>query len=647
MLKKSTSPPSRAERMLAISVPGTLAQLTTRSNSPRVCAYTSSALVASATSHASASPSEASRFAASGRKSSAVTCAPFFRACAQAREPLLPAPSTSTRWPRWARRATHAGAPQTSRTASASASGRSSGNGAHRPVENSTARPRTSRRSACACTARISSRTSGVSVRDTRVAIRSPRSTSPRAGCSAPTSATRPISIPPEPVTGFCSFPRAATISRTRAAIREVSPPHSWESCRKEAASTFKCSTSMESSSGPSGRRGSMTSACCGSTPFGRTTRRSPYGSATRGPGRRPLLRELLPGHALRELDQRGQQVDRYREDGGAGFFGADLDQRLQIAQLQRGGMCVDHVRRHPQLLRRLVLALRRDHLRAPLALGLRLPGHRALHLGRQIDGLHLHRRHLDSPGLGVQVEHLLKLLVDLLSLGEQVVEIQLAQRAAQRGLRELGGGVEEVLDLDDGLLRVDHAEVDHRGHLQADVVVGDHVLRRHVPRDGAEVDLHHPVHPRHDPIEPCPLRLGEATEPEDDPGLVLLDHPQAGDDPDQHRNDEDPVDHEVAFVSAAPSGTTSRVSPWTARTRARAPGSSGWALAAFHSSPATSTMLFSRTSPTSPISEYPPARSGWRALAESFQASVPAITAIAAPTGATIRQPRPKSASA
>ena len=38
MLKKSTSPPSRAERMLPISVPGTLAQLTTRSKAPRVAA---------------------------------------------------------------------------------------------------------------------------------------------------------------------------------------------------------------------------------------------------------------------------------------------------------------------------------------------------------------------------------------------------------------------------------------------------------------------------------------------------------------------------------------------------------------------------------------------------------------------------------
>jgi hypothetical protein len=59
--------------------------------------------------------------------------------------------------------------------------------------------------------------------------MRSPRFSSPCAGWARPTSATRPISIPPDPVTGFCIFPRAATISRTRAPIRAGSPPHSCE----------------------------------------------------------------------------------------------------------------------------------------------------------------------------------------------------------------------------------------------------------------------------------------------------------------------------------------------------------------------------------------------------------------------------------
>ena len=48
--------------------------------------------------------------------------------------------------------------------------------------------------------------TSGVRVRETRVATRSP-AFRPR-GDSGPTSSTVPTSMPPEPVSGFCILPR-------------------------------------------------------------------------------------------------------------------------------------------------------------------------------------------------------------------------------------------------------------------------------------------------------------------------------------------------------------------------------------------------------------------------------------------------------
>ena len=60
--------------------------------------------------------------------------------------------------------------------------------------------------------------TSGVSVSETSVATRSP--TARPSGDSGPTSSTVPTSIPPEPVTGFCILPRAATMSSTSAADR-------------------------------------------------------------------------------------------------------------------------------------------------------------------------------------------------------------------------------------------------------------------------------------------------------------------------------------------------------------------------------------------------------------------------------------------
>ena len=74
----------------------------------------------------------------------------------------------------------------------------------------------------------------------------------------------------------------------------------------------------------------------------------------------------------------------------------------------------------------------------------------------RQVHGLHRHLRHLDAPGIGVLVDDLLQHGGQALALGEQLVEVGLAQDAAQRGLGHLAGGVEVVLDLHDGLHRVD-----------------------------------------------------------------------------------------------------------------------------------------------------------------------------------------------
>ena len=68
---------------------------------------------------------------------------------------------------------------------------------------------------------------------------------------------------------------------------------------------------------------------------------------------------------------------------------------------------------------------------------------------------------HLDAPGVGLRVEHLLDVEVELLALGQQLVELVLAEHRAQRGLRELAGRLEEVRHLDHRLRGVDDAEVD------------------------------------------------------------------------------------------------------------------------------------------------------------------------------------------
>jgi hypothetical protein len=150
--------------------------------------------------------------------------APASRAAASASDPDLPAPPSTatvtclgsvfiTAAPRYAVtiRSVSAGAPHTSKTARASSGGRSSGRTA------TTERPN---RMACPCAGTCSDRPSqprrpsvirnGVRVSDTRVATRSP-------GLIGsvdvwPTSSTTPISMPPEPVTGLCIFPRVPMI---------------------------------------------------------------------------------------------------------------------------------------------------------------------------------------------------------------------------------------------------------------------------------------------------------------------------------------------------------------------------------------------------------------------------------------------------
>ena len=87
--------------------------------------------------------------------------------------------------------------------------------------------------------------------------------------------------------------------------------------------------------------------------------------------------------------------------------------------------------------------------------------------------------------------------LVDVLALGQQLIEVGLAEHAAQRRLGDLRRRAEMVDDLDDGVVRVDDAEVDDGVHLDRDVVARDALLARHVHRHRAQVDLHHAVDDR------------------------------------------------------------------------------------------------------------------------------------------------------
>jgi hypothetical protein len=112
---------------------------------------------------------------------------------------------------------------------------------------------------------------------------------------------------------------------------------------------------------------------------------------------------------------------------------------------------------------------------------------------------------------------------VDLLALGEQLVELVLAEHRAQRRLRDLRGRDHEVLDLDDRGLRLDDPEVGDRIHADRHVVLRDHFLWRDVERDRSQVDPDHSVDDWDQDEEAGALGFGEQpAEPEDDAAFVL-----------------------------------------------------------------------------------------------------------------------------
>ncbi len=186
--------------------------------------------------------------------------------------------------------------------------------------------------------------------------------------------------------------------------------------------------------------------------------------------------------------------------------------------------MRLDHDRRVLEPLAGLVLALGVDDLCPRLAFGFRLPCHRALHLCGDLDVFDLDDGDLDPPRRGLLVDDSLQDRVDLLALGEQLVERVLAEHGAQRRLRDLRRRDHEVLDLDDRRFGVDDPEVGDGVDAGGDVVLGDDLLRWDVERDRAQVDLDDPVDDRDQEDDAGASRLEQASESEQNAAFVLAE---------------------------------------------------------------------------------------------------------------------------
>jgi hypothetical protein len=106
---------------------------------------------------------------------------------------------------------------------------------------------------------------------------------------------------------------------------------------------------------------------------------------------------------------------------------------------------------------------MKRHDFRARLPFSLRLLCHRPLHRLWQLDVAAFALGHLDTPGACLLVDHFLQALVDTIALGQQMIEIRLAENAAQRGLPDQRRRAHGVDRLDDCLTRVHDTEV-HNG---------------------------------------------------------------------------------------------------------------------------------------------------------------------------------------
>src|SRR5882672_4345873 len=119
------------------------------------------------------------------------------------------------------------------------------------------------------------------------------------------------------------------------------------------------------------------------------------------------------------------------------------------------------------------------NDLGALLAFGFGLLGHGAEHAFRHVHLLDLDVYYFYAPGRGVGVEDALQAGVDLVAVGQQFVQFDLAQDRAQRSLSELRGLIHVVGNFNYSFARLDHAQEDDRVDLEGDVVAGNDVLRR------------------------------------------------------------------------------------------------------------------------------------------------------------------------
>ena len=124
---------------------------------------------------------------------------------------------------------------------------------------------------------------------------------------------------------------------------------------------------------------------------------------------------------------QKPQEFDGEGKYLGGVLLSGDLHDGLQKPQLQRGRMFGHSLGGLGKLLRRLQFAVGGDDPGASFTLGLGLAQHRALHRIRQYHILDFDTVDLHTPAQRGAVDHQFQALIEMLSVGQQVVQVAFA----------------------------------------------------------------------------------------------------------------------------------------------------------------------------------------------------------------------------
>ena len=227
---------------------------------------------------------------------------------------------------------------------------------------------------------------------------------------------------------------------------------------------------------------------------------------------------------------QEPEQFDGERQHQGGVLLGRDLDDGFQEPQLQGGRVFGHDLGGLGEFLGCLKFAVGGDDSGSSFTLGFGLAGHGALHRIGQHHVLDFDAIDVYAPAQRGTVEHHRQALVEAFTVGEQVIEVALADDRAQRGLRDLADRGHVVLDVDGDPYRIAHVEVDDGVDPDGDVVAGDAVLGGHGHRDDLHAHLLQAISQRHQQHESGSAHtVLYPAEPEDDAALELFDDPEAG----------------------------------------------------------------------------------------------------------------------